>query len=482
MFKLLHNLTICLLFSILLLFPLSSFSHPTTIRCLLPIFSAIVGNPGSEGEENASTLPVVLISSDFYVSYRGRFLSGGAGEDQVLQQYLGLKVTTPRWSHFSLVLQGDMIEDLDGYERADERDRTSTFFSTWHSDNHGLLYQAFAELSGFKYVRSFRLGRQYANGLFRSRYDGLSFSLDLVPGRLNFYGHGGNTVRFFDESDYGASLEAAAGFDIRLMQNLSFQAEFFSFEEDEETNALYAVEYSERVDQLAAALTYTFHSSGRVALETSFLDSELRSAEANLLLIFLNRNFDVQLSYYHQPLRIEKLPSALSPFSGLLGPVEPFHEFSLNLYKTSASEVFAFTLGFDWRDLLSDGVEGVFNHSYSHAQASFSIHDFFVNSLAVTIHADLWQNDSAEIDDQIVTGGGELNYDGVSFFTIGLGGYYTLFKYDYYLDLDEKTDVYTLFADTQIFPKSALTYRIRYELDMYDINEHTIKVTAGYHF
>ena len=79
-------------------------------------------------------------------------------------------------------------------------------------------------------------------------------------------------------------------------------------------------------------------------------------------------------------------------------------------------------------------------------------------------------------------GGGEVRYRRPGSFRAGIGGFYSLYRYDYFIDAGERTDTWTVFADGRWEPLSWLFVEGRYGLDIADILEHRLSFAAGHEF
>ena len=141
--------------------------------------------------------------------------------------------------------------------------------------------------------------------------------------------------------------------------------------------------------------------------------------------------------------------------------------------------------GVDLRRLVDedDDDESQFNHSFYHAYIASSVENLFLNGLQLTLQGDIWQQNNKNINDEmIITGGGEMAYEISRKARFRLGSFYTLYKYDYYEDDDENTDVYTIFSDARYVFTNQIYIACKYELDIYDIYEHRFTLTTGYQF
>jgi hypothetical protein len=89
---------------------------------------------------------------------------------------------------------------------------------------------------------------------------------------------------------------------------------------------------------------------------------------------------------------------------------------------------------------------------------------------------------SQNADDSIVTGGGELAYRFLEKTTFSLGSYYSLYKYDYYSDLNEKTDVTTVFFAIKTRPTDGIRLNAEFQSDFYTIHENSVIFSAEWRF
>jgi hypothetical protein len=150
----------------------------------------------------------------------------------------------------------------------------------------------------------------------------------------------------------------------------------------------------------------------------------------------------------------------------------------LDFQKAVNKEDVWISAGTQWR-VLDSGEESAFNHSYHRQYLGTIFEDVTKLDLRFSIQAEYWAVFDADNDDSILTFVGGVEYDVPGAYRISVGSSYSLFKYDYFLDLDEKEDVYTIQANGRYFLRPGYYLEGRYELDIYDIYEHRFVTTVG---
>jgi len=166
-------------------------------------------------------------------------------------------------------------------------------------------------------------------------------------------------------------------------------------------------------------------------------------------------------------------------YTGLVGPIKPYHDFTLDLMKGIYEEDVWISAGTQWRVLDSGEEESEFNHSYHREYLGVIFEDLFKPGLRFSLQADYWAVFDDDNDDSTLTVVGSVGYERPDAYSLSLGSSYSLFKYDYFLDENEKEDVYTVSADGRYYLGPKWYVEGRYQVDIYAISEHRFVATIG---
>ena len=124
---------------------------------------------------------------------------------------------------------------------------------------------------------------------------------------------------------------------------------------------------------------------------------------------------------------------------------------------------------------LVDDDETPFNRNSGRAYVLFSAADIAVKGPFITAVFERWADGPAIDDDGLWSVGGSAGYD-VERFRCEVGSNYQLYKYDYYLDVDERVHVRTVFADFKVKALDWLAVKARYEYELFDRDVHTVTI------
>jgi len=421
------------------------------------------------GQTRAWESDSLRLDGETRIRFLARILTEDAGQDQDFLQTADLDLVEKPWGHLGLSLSGDLRQDIDGRRPAE---RVQDVRDTQSPVLHGYLYRAHADLTRLGPLERLRIGRQYVDGPLPAHLDGARLELRFLDRRLRLEAYGGLPVRFFDrDTEWWDAQQAGAAATGRLTGSTRLTAayQFWGEAGDDGTEAAHQAALVLRQDLLEL-----------LHLKAAFvwLDERPRSLSMSILAHLDEVGFEGHLRYRVQVATIERVPTSASPFVALLGPSRPHHKVALWLGQRLADDVFLYSD--TAARLLGTTVEdSEFNHGYVREALGLSVDDLLVDGLRIEVHGDLWNTLSAEQDTLVVAGGGEIRYRIPNFLRLSAGGQYSLYKYDYLLDDNEKTRVYTVFGRGRIFPVPWLYLAVDYELEIYDVLAHRLSVTIG---
>ncbi len=446
--------------------------------CLLILFwffsGSFAGHALAEGNEPS-------ISGLLQFRYDGRYLSHGEDDDHKLRQMADITIKENKWGHYRFTLSGDMIEDIDSQDDDDQTDRTRTIHDTWNSFYHGYLYICQAELYELDRIKYARVGRQYVgHELATTHLDGFNLLLDLnlFGTRVKPFAYAGLPVRLYEDGGSFDAGEVGGGAHIFLDNSTKITLEHQFIEEKPDIAGTYGTSEKKRYQLSAFAIRRSFFNKRYGSISLFMLNNSPRHINTMFSALFDELDLDVDASYFYQFKEIDNMPTTVPPYTALTGRIKPYHLVTIDIMKGLYEDIWL-SGGTELRLLDSGEEETDFNHSYNHEYLALIIENLPIRGLRFSLQADFWEVMDSNNEDTILTFGGELGYRRPEDIDISIGSFYSLYKYDYFMDTDEKTDVYTVYADARYYIQTGLYFDARYELDIYDIYEHRFIATVG---
>jgi hypothetical protein len=428
-------------------------------------------------EEDAISLSGLL-----ELRYDGRYLSDDEGEDHKLYQVADINVKENKWGHFKFTLSGDIAEDLDGKAEDDEPDRTRTIRDTWDSSTHGFLYVCQGEIYQLGPLDYARFGRQYvSHELGTTHLDGFNclLKLDVFNKRIKPFAYGGIPVRLYEDVNYLDAQEVGGGAHIYWDRWTRMTLEHQLIEEEPDIIGTYGESEENRYEQSAFAIRRNLFSKGYGYVSLFLLDNSPKHVNSMFSILLDKLDLEIDASYFYQFDEIDDMPTTTSPYTGLVGPIKPYHRVTLDIMKGIYKDYVWLSGGTEWRLLDSGEDESQFNHSYNHEYLALIIEDLLLKGLGLSLQAAYWQVMDDDNEDSIFTLSGGIEYRKPKKIKLFLGSSYSLYSYDYFADPDEKTDVYTIHSDIRYYVQPRLYFDARYELDIHDIYEHRFVASVG---
>jgi hypothetical protein len=164
------------------------------------------------------------------------------------------------------------------------------------------------------------------------------------------------------------------------------------------------------------------------------------------------------------------------PYFAVLGESLPHLRFDGNIWKNFTTKVGTYGLQLGLRGrLLTEDQPTQFNRNYGNAYLLFDATDIGVSGpfVSAIFEYHFGLSDPEVGDDTLFTVGGSAGYEGKQFKGT-VGTYFLRYKYDYYVDVQELTNVRGYFGEFRYDPLKWLSIRLRYELEQFDRDIHTL--------
>ena len=461
----------------------------TTIHALLMslgfLIAAVCAPSVSSADESilpvlsSSSTPTTDISGYFagrYV-YRSSHASNANTNDQDVFADLRLDLTRPRDNSFEFHLQGTARSDLDGDQDLRGFNPFEDIGDTWGRRTNAQLIEANAVLNDpLRYVTRLVVGRQSSPRDDPAFFDGIT--AQMGGEKLLFTLYGGAAVHFYEiDWKWGHDRVEGAGLDYRPLPSLGMSADVLFVKDSRDFDPA-SSPVNDRM--VSFKIWQRFEPFTRFSAQYRYLDGEARDLTVNAAAAMPEQDAEIIVTYFRQFNPQAELSNELSPFYDVIGTSAPFQSIDVKVRKFIASGV-ALDAGYFKRDLLDDSDEGPFNKAYWRAFLDAEISDFLLANLSWTLTGERWETGTTSVD----TYGTDLSYrvkkQGRES-RLSAGTYYSLYKYDYYVDLGVRDHVRTYYVDGKYPLGKAFSMNGRYEYEASIERYQTVRVGMRYDF
>ncbi len=357
---------------------------------------------------------------------------------------------------------------LHGFLRAGEDvDNTDPIFDWTNYDVQDRVYDLYLEAEQLLPRTTFRLGRQYYDGLEGVQFDGLRFMRNEARW-LSWEVFGGKYVTFYDRDLRQDTKVSGAQITTRPFAMTSLSAEY-----------LRLMDFPTGDDDYLSFLFRQRSESLNFFTRYSLLNSESKDLSANLYWL-LGRGWEISMRYFHLFHPLEELSNEFDPYFPLFGPYMRFHQYNLDVTKHFGRHV-SLSAGYAGRRLVDKADEGIANRDFDRYTGSVFLQDVPLPGLGFSATFDRWV---ASDDEENYSLGGEVSYRLRKKLDASLGTYYSKYKYD--LDaITERIDVRTWYARFRYYFTPSLYVSLRGEREGDDSPESPygkVEVRVTYKF
>jgi len=348
------------------------------------------------------------------------------------------------------------------------------------------VYSLYGKYATGGFLKSLKVGRQSTNYGRMTTFDGLSVDLEAVDKMLDFFVFGGRTVHFF-EADAGLFEDflGSVGTTIRPSKTVKVELDYRFVQEDMTVNSALAEGDTVRdsLTEHAYGAKVWYRPADWFSAKLKFHGITDKIANIGLLADFnwSSLGFGVTAKVDAQPSTLRELNETDDRYFAILGESLAHVKANLQVWKTFETDFGNFGLHAGWKErvLLKDAVVGsAFNHNMGIFYGLVQVSDIGTKSpfASVMLAQALNHTETQFFDAGVLTVGGSIGWEADS--ARGeIGSFYQQYKYDYYKDVQERTDVRTLFAAAQYEPLDWLALRARYEYEQFDRDVHTFTFT-----
>ncbi len=411
--------------------------------------------------------------------YRTTDLSTHRVSDQDAIADLRLNATGREESDPELHFLGSVRSDLDGEQSLHPYFPLEDINNTHDRRATAEVYEAYAVLNNpLRSDLRARLGRQPGTRDEQITFDGVAADAGMANGKVNVTVYGGVAVHFQEvNTHWGEDSLQGAGIDLRLLPSTGMSADYLLVSDRQE----YLSGRELFRDRLLAFKAWRrFAQFAQVSASYRFLDGDPRDLSVKASAVLAAQDAEMTASYYRQLKERAELTNEFAPVSFIMGSSSPYQSLDLKARKFFGERL-ALDAGY-FKRLLLDGTDaGPFNKEYSRSYLSSELRDLFIPGLSWTLTGEVWQAGGASTDSY----GTDLAY---AFRARGrkgrvaAGTYYSLYKYDYYLELGEREKVRTYYLEGRQAVADGVSLHARYEYERGIEEYQTLRVGMRYEF
>lgn len=406
--------------------------------------------------------------------FRGRLASrywlrsGSSRSDQDVFETLTLDLGDPRRHDVTAYFVGRLAADIDGigsdpsqFASIDDR----------FGNVYGRVYDAYLDFHRLPGLELARAGRQVIHETPEFAYfDGLRLETDsLGEAGIQFGGYAGASTHLYEASsqgDWTAGLYSQA----RPWDGGRVRIDWMHLEDE-------ALLGSHDDDLFSAGVWQRVGERWDFDVQYSRIEERDRDVRARATFDDQDSETTAQLSFY-QLLNTQKdLVVELDPFFSALHDEFPYWRTGAMVSKR-ISEGMELQGGADIRRVTDRGDISEFNRDFERVYLTWTSRDLLCDGLSIAVTGDSWHSDSQ----RVLTWGLDLQKDVADGWTASIGSYYSLYKFDLFLDT-ERDNVRSWFAKLAHKASATLKFDASYELEDSDIGQdHVLRMGALWRF
>ena len=422
--------------------------YPTFFSFLLflspsPLIAADAAVPTDAAvQQNGGADPLTVQGylSGKFVSRTSRVADEKFRDDDIFTD-LRLDISRPRTNDTEFHFFGTARDDL-----SNNRNRTTfspfeDIGNTYRSRTHGYLYEAHLDLNRpVSAISQLRIGRQDGTREEPIFFDGIA--ADFSPAKkLAMTVYGGAAVHFYELGNrWGDDTLGGAGLDYLPLAGTVISTDYLYV-----TDKRNLFGFTTQHDQLVSLkLSQLFSPNLKTTAKVRYVNGDPRDLKLRAIAALPAADLEMNITYIRQFRTQNELSNELSPFFDVLGQSFPYQSYDIKLRKFFGRH-FAVDLGYFQRSLVHAEEENAFNRPFRRTYAVVEVIDPFVDRLSVSLTGEQWKAGPRRVS----TTGLDASYafkSGRRSPKLSVGSFYSLFKYDYYILLGERTNVRTYYA------------------------------------
>jgi hypothetical protein len=390
----------------------------------------------------ADTAPVVIQGylSGKFVSRTTRLADEKIRDDDIFTD-LRLDISKPIVGSYEFHFFGTLRDDLSSNRNRTTFSPFEDIGDTYGSAVHGYLYEAHLDLNRpVAHVSQLRIGRQDGTRGEPVFFDGLAADIGLTP-KMAATVYGGAAVHFYElDNKWGDDVLGGLGIDYFPLAGTIINMDYLYV-----TDKRDVFDSTTQHDQLVSLkINQRFTPNFRATAKVRYLNGDSRDLKLAATATVPDMDLEMILAYVTQLRTQNELSNELSPYFDVLGPSYPYQSYDARVRKFFGKHL-SVDLGYFQRNLVHTSQENAFNRPFHRTYVVFDLIDLFVDRMSVALTGEQWKSGQRDVQ----SAGFDIGYAfkaGRRSPKINAGSYYSLYKYDYYILLGERTNVRTYYV------------------------------------
>lgn len=405
-----------------------------------PLFAADAGASSDSTSGQQDSVDPFRVQGYFFGKYVSRTsrISDEKIRDEDLFGELRLDIARQSSSGPEFHFFGTVRDDL-----SNTGDRTSYSIyedigNTYNSRTRGYLYEAHLDLNQpFSRFSQIRIGRQDGTRDEPVFFDGIAADIS-VSQKIALSLYGGSAVHFYEfDTRWGVDRLGGLGLDYAPRTGTWLSMDYLYVDD---TRNLYDT-LSQHDNLVSLKLGQRFSPYLKATAKIRYLNNEQRDMKLRVVGTVPEADIEMQAAYFRQSRTQNELSNELSPYYDVIGQSNPFHSYDIRIRKLFGIH-YAMDMGYFQRTLLDTQQEGAFNRAYRRAYAVLDMTGLVLDGLSFSITGEQWKSGSQSFNSTGFDAGYAFR-KGRRSPKVNAGSYYSLYKYDYYSSLGERTKVRT---------------------------------------
>ena len=398
--------------------------------------------------------------------------------DQDIYSLLRLDLTSTKEKGFEFHFLGSGRADLDGHQ-----DQTG-FYPLEDTGNaydrpvQGYLLEAHLDMNKpLPLLTQLRLGRQSGTRDELVFFDGLAVDFGNDKVALSLYG--GATIYYYEiDNRWGNDTIQGAGLDLTPFTFSTLSLDYLETKDKREI----AGQQDTLTDRLASAkLLLRIPPVTRLTGKYRTINGDPRDVSVRATTVWADAGGNLSAGYFRQFRAQNELTNEFALFYDVIGRSSPYESYDVKLRQFIATRI-AIDAGYFSRKLLKETDQSVFDKDFSRAFVDVELSGCVLAGLSCMAIGEQWKSKNNKYDSMGFDASYAWRRKNGKEAKISVGTYYSLYKYDYYIDPGVRDKVRTYYLNVQHPFTKAFSMNGGYEYEDSIENYTTVKVGMRYDF
>lgn len=398
-------------------------------------------------------------------------------KDQDIFEELRFDVTMPEAQRYEFHFLGTSRQDIDGQQEPRFFSPLEDIGDTGNHRVKGYLYEAHLDMNRpLSVVSQVRFGRQAGTRDEPVFFDGIAMDLEAAR-NLKATLYGGAAVHLYElNNDWGDDTLGGAAIDYAPFTSTSLSMDCLFVEDQQDLFSTGTLSDT----LLSFKLWQRFSSSVSAMSKYRFINSDPRDVTVRALATYFPADLEVSLNYFRQFRTQNELVQEFSLYYDIIGQSRPYETYDVKARKLFGDHV-AIDIGYYDRALLEEGQQSVFNREFERYYSVLELIDVLRAGLSVALTGEYWVSGERRFGSTGADIGFAYKIKGKAA-SVNVGTYYSLYKYDYYSELGERTRVRTYYVNGRYPVYAAFSLNAGYEYEVGVEDYQTMKLGMRYDF